>query len=61
MVYRLLILIFLLGIKIGYTNVIYDKNEIIITEIELNNYKELSKNKFGRGLKYGKYPKIQKK
>jgi len=47
MVYRLLVLIFFLGIKIGYTNVIYDKNEIIITEIELNNYKELYKNNFG--------------
>ena len=46
MVYKLLILIFFLGIKIGYTNVIYDKNEIIITEIELNNYKELYKNNF---------------
>ena len=47
MVYKLLILIFFLGIKIGYTNVIYDKNEIIITEIELNNYKELYRNNFG--------------
>ena len=47
MVYKLLILVFLLGIKIGYANVIYDKNEIIITEIELNNYKELYKNNFG--------------
>ena len=47
MVYRLLILIFFLGVKIGYTNVIYDKDEIIITEIELNNYKELYKNNFG--------------
>jgi len=50
MVYRLLILIFLLGIKIGYTNVIYDKNGIIITEIELNNYKELYKNNFGSNI-----------
>ena len=47
MVYKLLILIFFLGINIGYTNIIYDKNEIIITEIELNNYKELYKNNFG--------------
>ena len=47
MVYKLLIIIFFLGIKIGYTNVVYDKNEIIITEIELNNYKELYKNNFG--------------
>ena len=50
MVYKLLILIFFLGIKIGYTNVIYDKNEIIITEIELNNYKELYKNNFGNDI-----------
>ena len=47
MVYKILILIFFLGIKIGYTNVIYDKNEIIITEIELNNYKVLYKNNYG--------------
>jgi len=47
MVYKLLILIFFLSVKIGYTNVIYDKNEIIITEIELYNYKELYKNNFG--------------
>jgi len=47
MVYRLILLICLLGIKIGYTNIIYDKNEIIITDIELNNYKELYKKNFG--------------
>ena len=47
MVYKLFILIFFLGVKIGYTNVIYDKNEITITEIELNNYKELYKKNFG--------------
>jgi len=45
--YKLLILILLLVVNIGYTNIIYDKNEIIITEIELNNYKELYKNNFG--------------
>ena len=54
MVYKLLILIFFLGIKIGYTNVIYDKNEIIITEIELNNYKELYKNNFGTDISNNK-------
>lgn len=46
MVYKLFILIFLFSIKIGYSNVIYDKNEIIITEIEMNNYKDLYKNNF---------------
>ena len=50
MVYKLLIIIFFLGVKIGYTNVIYDKNEITITEIELNNYKELYKNNFGTNI-----------
>ena len=40
MVYKLLILIFFFGIKIGYSNVIYDKNEIVITDIEMNNYKD---------------------
>ena len=54
MVYKLLILIFFLGIKIGYTNVIYDKNEIIITEIELNNYKELYNNNFGTDISNNK-------
>ena len=54
MVYKLLVLIFFLGIKIGYTNVIYDKNEIIITEIELNNYKELYKNNFGTDISNNK-------
>ena len=41
MVYKLFILIFFLGIKVGYTNIIYDKNDTIITEIEMNNYKNL--------------------
>ena len=40
MVYKLLILIFFFGIKIGYANIIYDKNEIIITDVEINNYKD---------------------
>ena len=40
MVYKLLILIFFLCIKIGYANIIYDKNEIIITDVEINNYKD---------------------
>ena len=47
MVFKLFILIFFLGIKIGYTNIIYDKNDTVITEIEMNNYKNLYKNNFG--------------
>ena len=47
MVFKLFILIFFLGIKIGYTNIIYDKNDTVITEIEMNNYKNLYKNNHG--------------
>ena len=47
MVFKLFILIFFLGIKIGYTNIIYDKNDTVITEIEMNNYKNLYKNNYG--------------
>ena len=54
MVYKLFILIFFFGIKIGYTNVIYDKNEIIITDIEINNYQNLYKNNFGTYISYNK-------
>ena len=34
MVYKLLILVFLFGIKIGFTNVIYDKNEKPVAAIQ---------------------------
>ena len=54
MVYKLFILIFFLGVKIGYTNVIYDKNDIIITDIEINNYKNLYKTNFGDNISYNK-------
>ena len=32
--------------KIGYANIIYDKNEITITKIEMDNYKNLYKTNF---------------
>jgi len=47
MVYKFLILFFILGIKIGFSNIIYDKNEITITDIDLNDYKDLYKTNFG--------------
>ncbi len=50
MVYKLLILIFFLVFKIGNANIIYDKNETIITEIEMNNYKNLYKSNFGTSI-----------
>ena len=50
MVYKLLILIFFLVINIGNTKIIYDKNETIITEIEMNNYKNIYKSNFGTNI-----------
>ncbi len=54
MVFKLFILIFFLGIKIGYTNIIYDKNDFVITEIEMNNYKNLYKNNLGTNISNNK-------
>tara|TARA_B100000963_G_C22508820_1_gene617310 strand:+ start:264 stop:974 length:711 start_codon:yes stop_codon:yes gene_type:complete len=51
---KIFILIFFLFTKIGYANVIYDKNGIIITDIEMNNYKELYKNNLGRDISNNK-------
>ena len=54
MVYKLFILIFLLSFKIGYTSIIYDKNEIIITDIEMNYYKNLYKGNYGSDISNNK-------
>lgn len=50
MVYKLIILIFFLNIKIAYSSIVYDKNDISITEIELNSYLDLYQNNFGASL-----------
>jgi len=49
MAYKLLI-IFLLFFKTSYSNIIYDKNEKSVTELELNTYIELYKNSFNQNL-----------
>ena len=54
MVYKFFLLIFFLGIKFGYTNIIYDKNGTSITDIEMNNYKNLYKNNFGTDISNNK-------
>ena len=46
MIFRLLVFIFFISIKYGYSNIIYDKNDIFITEIEVNRYMGLYKNNF---------------
>ncbi|MDB0034486.1 hypothetical protein N9E52_05050 [Alphaproteobacteria bacterium] len=50
MVFRLLLFVFLFTIKIGYTNIVYDKNNILITDIEIKNYLNLYKNNFGNSI-----------
>jgi len=47
MVFRLLIILFLFSIKFSYSNIIYNKNEILINDIEMNNYINIYENNFG--------------
>ena len=50
MVIRLLFLIIMLNFSLGYSNVIYDKNGISITEFEITSYLNLYKNNYGKNL-----------
>ena len=54
MVIRLLVFIFLVSINFSYSNIIYDKNEITISSIELNKYIDLYKNNFGSNISKNK-------
>ncbi len=53
MAYKLLIIL-LLCFKTSYSNIIYDKNEISVTDLELNNYIKLYKNSFNQDLNKNK-------
>jgi len=44
------IFIFIFIIEICYSNIIYDKNGILITDIEVNGYKTLYKNNYGNNI-----------
>lgn len=46
MVYRLILFALIFIIKTSYSNVIYDKNDVLITDIEMNNYIDLFENNF---------------
>ena len=50
MVYRLLIFVFIFSIKTAYSNIIYDKNNILITDFEMKSYLNLYKNNFGNSI-----------
>ena len=54
MVIRLLVFIFLVSINVSYSNIIYDKNEITISSIELNKYIDLYKNNYGSNISKNK-------
>ena len=53
MAYKLLIIL-LLFFKTSYSNIIYDKNENSVTELEFNTYIELYKNSFNQNLNKNK-------
>ena len=50
MVYKLLLFVLIFAIKTAYSNIIYDKNNILITDIEMNSYLNLYKNNFGTSI-----------
>ena len=50
MVYRLLLFALIFTIKTAYSNIIYDKNNILITDIEMKNYLNLYENNFGTSI-----------
>ena len=53
MAYKLLLILLLLC-KISYSNIIYDKNDYSVTELELNTYIKLYKNSFNQNLSKNK-------
>ena len=50
MVFKLLLFAFIFILKTSYSNIIYDKNNIMITDIEMNSYLNLYKNNFGKSI-----------
>ena len=50
MVYKLLLFVLIFAIKTAYSNIIYDKNNILITDIEMNSYLNLYRNNFGNNI-----------
>ena len=50
MVYRLLLFALIFTIKTAYSNIIYEKNNILITDIEMNSYLNLYRNNFGNNI-----------
>ena len=50
MAFKLFLLTFMLNLNLAFSNIVYDKDDIIINELELNSYLELYKNNYGYGL-----------
>lgn len=53
MVFRIVI-IFFLKLNLAFSNIIYDKNEITITDLEINNYIRLYESNYGKNLSKNK-------
>ena len=53
MVFRIVI-IFFLKLNLAFSNIIYDKNGITITDLEINNYIRLYENNYGKNLSKNK-------
>ena len=54
MVFRLILVIFLFFFKTAFSNIIYDKDGVTITNLELNRYIEIYQNNFGINLSKNK-------
>ena len=57
MVFKLLIILITINLNHAYSNIIYDKNEIIVSEIELSEYLELYKDNYNLNL--GEYQALK--
>lgn len=50
MVYRSILFALIFTISTAYSNIIYDKNNILISDIEMNSYLKLYRNNFGNNI-----------
>ena len=51
---KLVFLILLFNVNLSFSDIIYNKNEILVTKLELNSYLEFSKNSFNKDLESNK-------
>tara|TARA_B100000035_G_scaffold307774_1_gene311528 strand:+ start:1064 stop:1735 length:672 start_codon:yes stop_codon:yes gene_type:complete len=54
MVFKLFFLFLFFNVSLSFSEIIYHKNEILVTKLELNSYLEFSKNSFNKDLESNK-------